>query len=1013
MTFTLVPVTGTYLNGATPRTGTVRLQLKGALYNQGGVADLQPQVLTVDSQGKVATQFTATNDPDTLPVGGGIVEVTETLSGLTPSVYLITIPWDGGPVNLNTAPRIAPEDAPAPATVFQPVNKRGLPGGYPSLDDSGRVPRSQLPADLGGGGGGGGVEISGEATDIQPLGSRAAGSTGLAADAGHVHETPALHQLKAPTAAVSAGGQKITNVANGENPQDAATVAQLSQSVLGWINVKDRAYGAKGDGTTDDTAALQAALDACPLGGTVYIPEGVYRVSAPIRPHPARTLLGPRSDMMAGTGLMDSACYLQPLPSFVGKAVILLRDQASGGYASLSAEHRIEHITVDGSALEGTNLVDGLYAEGAIQNVRLDGVTIRRMSNNGIATGGVSNAFPYSWHLTSVMIDNCRANGVLFSRMTDMTMVRSQITGCWGRGLILSNSANSQMIGCRAERNGSHGIHLTGAWGTGTGSGGMLMSACSTDRNGGDGVRIDATGNTPITISNLVTRRDGRNGGSGGNDHAGLAIIGATVPVIANTVSCYPGLDDNGTGTNSPQYGLRMSGSTSVQADGLYLHAAQAGLYDDGTNVTIALGSNITVATGSTAAPVRTAVRSTVAVDWLNVKQFGAKGNGVTNDAPAIQSAINAASTAGGGTLYIPPGRYILNAALTWASNVNAVGAGDRVSILQSTNGNLDCITGTDISGVTLQSLQLSGPGRGVGSAVRFTRFSAPGTTNITLKDLFIQSFGGDGVFLHELASSSLTRVRVRTCGVGFHLQAPQDTVLGGGSTSLTACSAEGCVVGGFWLDGMAYTSLDACAVQGSPFGYRLDGCKAVSVTGSGAEQCTTGLTVYGGNGSSINSFVTKGGDGTSIWVTGGATGVFIGGAVEIAAAASATAFLRTDTGTIVTALALVAAKPNSLNGIVNRLDPGDGSIVLAGRTVVPSGGAAARLNTAVLVGGTVTVNTTAIGANSVVLLTTQTPGGTVGAPYVSARTAGASFTITSTSASDTSTVGWRIYDPS
>jgi hypothetical protein len=70
-------------------------------------------------------------------------------------------------------------------------------------------------------------------------------------------------------------------------------------------------------------------------------------------------------------------------------------------------------------------------------------------------------------------------------------------------------------------------------------------------------------------------------------------------------------------------------------------------------------------------------------------------------------------------------------------------------------------------------------------------------------------------------------------------------------------------------------------------------------------------------------------------------------------------------------------------------------------------------MGTVVLVGGTATVNTTAIGAGSVVMLTTQAPGGTVGTPYVSARTAGTSFAVTSTSASDTSTVGWRILDPS
>jgi len=45
---------------------------------------------------------------------------------------------------------------------------------------------------------------------------------------------------------------------------------------LNWYNV--RTYGATGDGTTDDTVAINAAIAACGTagGGTVYFPAGVY-----------------------------------------------------------------------------------------------------------------------------------------------------------------------------------------------------------------------------------------------------------------------------------------------------------------------------------------------------------------------------------------------------------------------------------------------------------------------------------------------------------------------------------------------------------------------------------------------------------------------------------------------------------------------------------------------------------------------------------------------------------------
>src|SRR5258706_5157285 len=43
----------------------------------------------------------------------------------------------------------------------------------------------------------------------------------------------------------------------------------------------------------------------------------------------------------------------------------------------------------------------------------------------------------------------------------------------------------------------------------------------------------------------------------------------------------------------------------------------------------------------------------------FNVKTFGAKGNGLTDDYPAINAAITAVSAAGGGTLYFPAGTYL------------------------------------------------------------------------------------------------------------------------------------------------------------------------------------------------------------------------------------------------------------------------------------------------------------------------------------------------------------------
>jgi sugar lactone lactonase YvrE len=66
-------------------------------------------------------------------------------------------------------------------------------------------------------------------------------------------------------------------------PSDIPAFPDMS----GWTNV--RSLGAKGDGITDDTKALQDAIDRYP---TLYLPQGWYRITAPLHLGPNTTLIG-------------------------------------------------------------------------------------------------------------------------------------------------------------------------------------------------------------------------------------------------------------------------------------------------------------------------------------------------------------------------------------------------------------------------------------------------------------------------------------------------------------------------------------------------------------------------------------------------------------------------------------------------------------------------------------------------------------------------------------------------
>lgn len=52
--------------------------------------------------------------------------------------------------------------------------------------------------------------------------------------------------------------------------------------------------------------------------------------------------------------------------------------------------------------------------------------------------------------------------------------------------------------------------------------------------------------------------------------------------------------------------------------------------------------------------------RAVTPLDTLNLRDFGAIGNGVANDGPALQAALNSLAARGGGTLFVPAGSYAL-----------------------------------------------------------------------------------------------------------------------------------------------------------------------------------------------------------------------------------------------------------------------------------------------------------------------------------------------------------------
>lgn len=156
----------------------------------------------------------------------------------------------------------------------------------------------------------------------------------------------------------------------------------------------------------------------------------------------------------------------------------------------------------------------------------------------------------------------------------------------------------------------------------------------------------------------------------------------------------------------------------------------------------------------------------------LNVRWFGATGDGVTDDAAALDNTFLQASTLGVGEVFFPAGSYLTTASLTLKSSVSLRGEG-FASIILIGGSNTRALKADTLDGVTITKLFFDGQKPTVGwettgnydFGIRLgENATSQSITNIRIEDCTFKDIGLDGIYVENYSNVSVSRCTFINC---------------------------------------------------------------------------------------------------------------------------------------------------------------------------------------------------------------------------------------------------------
>ncbi|KAH7171875.1 pectate lyase superfamily protein-domain-containing protein [Fusarium sp. MPI-SDFR-AT-0072] len=445
---------------------------------------------------------------------------------------------------------------------------------------------------------------------------------------------PATPEPPAYSAAAAAGSWWLSDI------KRQGAVAYGSADYKIFRNVKD--YGAKGDGSSDDTEAINAAFsdgNRCGKGcdsstvtpALVYFPAGTYVVSKPILPYYYTHMIGD----------VNNVPVLKPTANFEGMAVI-----------------DVDPYNSDGSNWH-TNQ-NNFFRQ--VRNFKIDLTGMPKSSGTGIhwQVAQATSLQNIVFQMIEDPSDDNKQQGIFIDNgsggfMTDLTFIGGRYGGFFGSQQFTSRNMTF--------RNCNTAVYMNWNW---------LWTLNGLDISGAKvGIDMTAGGNVQNVGSILLT--DSK-------------IANTAVGVLTNYNPAQP--DTNGTliidnvdMSSAVPVAVKGGGSSATILPGNAKIASwvQGRAYTGGsgkaiqaTQTPVTKPKALLDTEGNVVTKSKPQYNSVPAANFVSVKSKGAKGDGKTDDTAAIQAIFN--SVQDGQIVYFDHGAYVITDTVKVPKNIKIVG---------------------------------------------------------------------------------------------------------------------------------------------------------------------------------------------------------------------------------------------------------------------------------------------------------------------------------------------------